>query len=217
MEDRTGNAAAATMRPRRSAYTEARTAALHPHFYDRAADEAARDLLGAYIVSEIGGERCASEIVETEAYVGPHDEASHAHVRFGRTERNAAMFGAPGYAYVYLIYGLHWCLNVVTGAEEYPAAVLIRAARPTEGIEIARARRPGRPDRDLMRGPGNLARALGIDGSCNLHPLHRPPLWLEAGVRIADDEIRCGPRVGISRAIDWPLRFWISDSPYVSG
>lgn len=186
-------------------------------FYAGAAEEVARKLLGARVVSLVGGERCAGEIVETEAYVGPHDDASHGAARVGRTARNGAMFGPAGRAYVYRIYGIHWCLNAVTGAEGYPAAVLIRALRPGEGIEAIRARRPGRPERDLLRGPGNLARGLGIDGSLNEHPLDGPPLWIERGEAVEEGEIAAGPRVGISRAVDWPLRFWVRGSRWVSG
>ena len=95
---------------------------LPPEFYDREAAVVARDLLGHRVVSVIGGVRCSGEIVETEAYTGPDDEASHAHARFGRTRRNQTMFGAAGLAYVYLIYGMYWCLNTVTGARDFPAA-----------------------------------------------------------------------------------------------
>jgi len=107
---------------------------------------------------------------------------------------------------------------VVTDTEGFPAAVLVRAARPLEGIEIARERRPGRPDRELMRGPGNLARALGVTGAQNRHPLDRPPLWLAAGRDVPDAEVSVGPRIGIhaDRAAEWPLRFWIAGSPWVS-
>jgi DNA-3-methyladenine glycosylase len=189
-----------------------------PHaFFARPSKKVARELLGAHLVSEVDGLRCVAEIVEVEAYVGPHDDASHAAARLGRTRRNEAMFGPPGTAYVYLIYGLHWCINVVTDAEDYPAAVLLRAGRPVEGIETARARRGGRPDRDLMRGPGNLARALGVDGTFDRHPLDRPPLRLAAGAVHPDDAVATGPRIGITRAADWPLRFWLRGSPWVSG
>ena len=180
------------------------------------AEPAARALLGARIVSTVGGARVVAEIVETEAYVGPHDDASHAAARLGRTPRNEPMFGAAGTAYVYLIYGVHWCINVVTGGEGWPAAVLLRAARPLEGIEAVRARRPGRTDRELMRGPGNLARALGIDGAYNRHPLDAPPLWLAAGRAVDHADVEIGPRIGISRAAEWPLRFWVKGSPFVS-
>jgi DNA-3-methyladenine glycosylase len=192
-------------------------APLSADWYARPAEEVARELLGAVLISEVGGVRVSAEIVETEAYVGPHDEASHAAERFGRTARNDAMFAAAGTAYVYLIYGMHWCLNVVTGDEGFGAAVLIRAARTIEGIDHARARRPGRPDRDLMRGPGNLARALGVDGTLNYHPMDRPPLWIAPGRTIADADVAVGPRIGITRAADWPLRFWLRGDPHVSG
>lgn len=205
--------AAAEDRPRRPPLARV----LPPSFYAAEAEEVARRLLGARVVSLVGGERCAGEIVETEAYVGPHDDASHGAARVGRTSRNAAMFGAAGRAYVYRIYGIHWCLNAVSGAEGYPAAVLIRALRPVEGLEAIRARRPGRPDRDLLRGPGNLARGLGIDGALNEHPLDDPPLWIERGAAVEEGVIAAGPRVGISRAVDWPLRFWVRGSRWVSG
>ena len=189
---------------------------LPPEFSGRGAGVVARDLLGALVVSEIGGVRCVGEIVETEAYTGPDDEASHAHVRFGKTARNAAMFGPPGIAYVYRIYGMHWCLNVVTGPEDFPAAVLVRAARPVAGIEAMRERRPGRPDRDLLRGPGNLCRALGVTGEHNFHPVQGAPLWLAAGAPVADAAVAAGPRIGITRAADAPLRFRVRGDPYVS-
>lgn len=187
-------------------------------WYARPAEVVARDLLGTLLVSEIGGAHVVGEIVETEAYLGPHDAASHAWEKFGRTPRNEAMFGAPGIAYVYLIYGTHWCLNVVTDSEGFPGAVLVRAARPVEGIEIARERRPGRPDRELMRGPGNLARALAVTRAENAHPFDRSPLWLAAGRTVPDGEVAIGPRIGIhpDRAADWPLRFWLAGSPWVS-
>ena len=189
---------------------------LPPGFHDRDAGEVARDLLGAFVVSEVGGVRVVGEIVETEAYTGPEDEASHAAARFGKTQRNAAMFGPAGIAYVYRIYGMHWCLNVVTGAEGHPAAVLVRAARVVEGAEAAAARRPGRPERDLLRGPGNLCRGMGIDAALNFHPLDRAPLRVAAGNAVPDGRVERGPRIGITRAADAPLRFWVRGDPHVS-
>jgi DNA-3-methyladenine glycosylase len=206
--------AASEVRARRSARPD--PAPLPAAFYDRPAELVARELLGALLVSEVGGARVVAEIVETEAYVGPEDEASHAAERFGRTARNDAMFGPAGIAYVYLIYGMHWCLNVVTGDEGFGAAVLVRACRVVEGIDVARARRPRRPDRELMRGPGNLARALGVDGTLNHHPMDRPPLWIAPGGAVPDAEVAVGPRIGITRAADWPLRFWLRGDPHVS-
>lgn len=207
---------AASPGARRSVRPAPSPTALPPEFYLRPAEEVARDLLGCRVLSAPGGRLCGGEIVETEAYVGPDDEASHAHRRFGRTARNAPMFGPPGIAYVYLIYGMHWCLNAVTGAEGFPAAVLLRAARPTVGVDAARERRPGRSDRDLMRGPGNLCRALGITGEWNGHPLSASPLWIEPGEPVPDASVVRGPRIGISRAADLPLRFRVSGSEWVS-
>jgi DNA-3-methyladenine glycosylase len=209
------SAASGSSRARRSAVVD--PAPLPLSFYDRPADVVARELLGARIVSEAGGGRVVGEIVETEAYTGPDDEASHAHIRFGRTERNDPMYCRAGTAYVYLIYGMHWCINVVTGPEGFPAAVLIRAAQPLEGIETARERRPGRPDVELMRGPGKLARALGVDRAQNRGLMDGPPLWLAAGRGIPDAEVATGPRIGITRAADEPLRFWLRGNVWVSG
>lgn len=185
-------------------------------FFARPAEEVALDLLGCLVVSEIGGSRCVAEIVETEAYTGPDDEASHAHARFGITPRNQVMFGAPGLAYVYRIYGIHACLNAVTDREGYPAAVLLRAARPVEGLREIRLRRPGRSDRDLLRGPGNLCRGLGVDLGCNRHPLQMSPLWIAAGRSFPPESVVRGPRIGVSRAVEMPLRFYIADSRWVS-
>lgn len=212
--DPVASAASGTSRARRSPL--AGLTAVPAAFYDRPADVVAREMLGALLVSDIGDVRCVAEIVETEAYVGPEDDASHAAARFGRTARNDPMFGPAGTAYVYRIYGVHWCLNTVTGAEGFGAAVLIRAAVPLAGIEWMRERRPGRPDRDLLRGPGNLARALAVDGTHNRLPMDRPPLWIAHGRAVQDAEIAVGPRIGITRAADWPLRFWVRGDPHVS-
>lgn len=186
-----------------------------PGFFQREADDVARDLLGDVVVSETDAGLAAGRIVEAEAYLGPHDPASHAAARTGRTARNAAMFGPPGTAYVYRIYGLHWCLNAVTGEDGFPAAVLIRALEPLAGIDLMRHRR-ATADRDLARGPGRLTTALAIDGGLDKHPLHRPPLRFLAGPRIPDVEVTIGPRIGVRRAADWPLRFSIDGSPWVS-
>jgi DNA-3-methyladenine glycosylase len=200
----------------------ARTAvsALPADFYARDTEVVARELLGAVLVSSIGGARVAGRIVETEAYIGPHDPASHGAERIGRTRRNESMFGAPGIAYVYRIYGVHWCLNVVTHEEHFPAAVLIRAVEPLAGVDVMRRRRfrsqLSLTDRDLASGPGKLAAAFAIDGALDGHALDRAPLWIEAGSRIDVREIVSGPRIGITRAADWPLRFCLRDSPWLS-
>lgn len=185
-------------------------------FYARPAEEVARDLLGCTIVREMAGGASVAMIVETEAYVGPHDEASHAAERFGRTARNEVMFGPPGLAYVYLIYGVHWCLNAVTDSEGFAAAVLIRAAAPLDGLPVMRGHRPGRADVELLRGPGNLCRALAVDRVLNGHNLARPPLRIVPGETFTDSAIARGPRVGITRAVEHPLRFWVRESEAVS-
>ena len=185
-------------------------------FYERPAEAVARDLLGSLLVSEIGGVRCVGEVVETEAYIGPEDDASHANACVGRTPRNEVMFGKAGVAYVYRSYGIHWCLNAVTGSEGFPAAVLIRALRPLEGLDAMRERRPGRPDRELLRGPGKLCAAMGVDLGSNGVPLDTPPLLLATGEPISDADVACGPRIGITRAADLPLRFWLRGSLWVS-
>lgn len=185
-------------------------------FFARPAEIVARDLLGAHLISEIGGKTVVARIVETEAYIGPEDDASHAAARIGRTKRNASLFGPPGHAYVYRIYGIHWCMNTVTGTKGHPSGVLLRAAEPVAGLAVARARRSGRPDRELMRGPGNLCEALGVTGEHNHHRLSEPPLMVAAGETIPDASVLRGPRIGVTRAADWPLRFWVAGSPSVS-
>ena len=193
---------------------------LPPEFYGRDTEQVARDLLGTILVSTIGGPRVSGRIVETEAYIGPHDPASHGAERIGRTLRNVSMFGPPGIAYVYRIYGVHWCLNAVTHEEAYPAAVLIRAVEPLDGMGVMMQRRfgvyaPGR-ERQLASGPGKLAAAFAIDGAVDGHRLDHAPLWIEPGVPISGRDIVSGPRIGITRAADWPLRFCVRDSAWLS-
>lgn len=184
-------------------------------FYARPAREVARSLIGQLVVSSASGERTVARIVETEAYIGPEDPASHAAEGIGRTARNSAMFGVPGTAYVYRSYGIHWCLNAVTDREDHPGAVLIRAVEPLVGLQVMRLRR-GTPDRDLARGPGRLCQALAITGALDGHPLDRPPLVFLEAPEIPPGSIDTGPRIGISRAADWPLRFTLRGSRYLS-
>ena len=190
-------------------------------FFQRGAELVARDLLGAVLVSDIGGVRTAGRIVETEAYLGAPDPASHAAERIGRTARNESMFGRGGIAYVYFIYGMHWCLNAVTGEPDVANAVLLRALEPIEGLDAMRERRAGRTgrapkDRDLARGPARLAEALGITGAIDGHDLALPPLMIAQGDAVPDRAVAVGPRIGITRAADWPLRFYLEGSPWVS-
>ncbi|TVR63337.1 MAG: DNA-3-methyladenine glycosylase [Gemmatimonadales bacterium] len=173
----------------------------------------ARDLLGWRLVSLIDGVRTSGRIVETEAYVGAHDPACHGAV--GPTPRNRTMFGPPGRAYVYFIYGMHWCFNVVTGDEGDPEAVLIRALEPLEGGDAMRRRR-GRPQ-DPANGPARLCQALGIDGTMDGHTIDRPPLYLEPpDGPVSPDQVAVSGRIGIRKARDWPLRFFLAHSPHVS-
>jgi DNA-3-methyladenine glycosylase len=174
----------------------------------------ARDLLGTRLVSTLGGERTEGVIVETEAYLGAEDPASHAATRRGRTERNAAMFGPPGRAYVYFIYGVHWCLNVVTGAPGEAQAVLLRGLEPLGGRSIM-ARRRGR-DAELTSGPGRLCQALAVDGDLYGHDLLRPPLLILPGWHVPDDRVAVTGRVGVRAAADRPLRFLVEGSRGVS-
>lgn len=183
-------------------------------FFERGAEEVARDLLGCRLISEIGGIEVGGRIVETEAYIGPQDPASHAAAHIGRTARNDPMFGPPGTAYVYFIYGMHWCFNVVTSAPGDPQAVLIRALEPEIGVPTIRERRGG--SRELTNGPGRMAKALAIDGSMNGHWLTDPPLQLVRGERGQGEAIGVSGRIGIRAAQEWPLRFFLAGNLYLS-
>jgi len=168
-------------------------------------------------VSDVGGarRRTAGRIVEVEAYVGPHDPASHAYGH-RRTPRTEQMYGAPGTAYVYFTYGMHWCLNAVTEAEGYPAAVLIRALEPLAGLETMRRRRGARtPDRRLCAGPARLCEALAVTGALNGASLRRGALRVMRGSP-RPGVVVVGPRVGITQGADWPLRFCLKGSLWLS-
>ena len=181
-------------------------------FYRRKTIQVARDLLGTLLVH---GETSA-RIVETEAYLGGEDLASHS--SRGITDRTRVLFGPPGHAYVYLIYGMHECLNLVAEPEGSPGCVLIRALEPLGGTEIMRGRRPTAARiQDLARGPGNLTRAMGITRAHNGADVTRGALIVrdrQTGDRI---EIVTTPRIGITHCADWPLRFFIAGNPFVSG
>lgn len=189
---------------------------LPPGFFDRDAETVARELLGAYAVSDCGGARCVGRIVETEAYPGPHDPASHAAAAIGRTPRNDPMFGPPGTAYIHLNFGVHWCLNAVAGSSGYPAAVLIRALEPVEGWAVIRRRRAGRRDRELTSGPARLTQALAIGPQLQRHRLAKPPLFLAAGKPLPAEDLVCTTRIGISRGIDREWRYYDRRSEHVS-
>jgi DNA-3-methyladenine glycosylase len=190
-------------------------------FYTRADVLAiARQLLGqVLVVPAPDGTRVSGVIVETEAYRGPRDRASHA---FGgrRTARTETMYGIGGTAYVYFVYGMYHQFNVVTNAAEVPHAVLVRAVEPVDGIETMRMRRPARPDVELTNGPGKLCTALGIDRALDRADLTGDRVWIEEGPRrIPRSCVALGPRIGIDYAGTWarkPWRFWIRESPSVS-
>jgi DNA-3-methyladenine glycosylase len=189
-----------------------RLQALPPEFFDRHTVEVARALLGQLLVHETRYGPLVGRIVEVEAYRGPLDPASHA---FRRTARSEIMYGRPGVAYVYLSYGVHCCLNVVTEHEGRAGAVLLRAIEPVAGIEEMLRRAPARAHQRVGAGPGRLTQALGITLAHNGADLTRSPLYLANGrprrVRIAQ-----GPRIGITRAADRPWRFGIARHPSLS-
>lgn len=191
----------------------ARLRPLDPTFYSRPAAEVAPDLLGCLLISEVRGERTSGRIVETEAYTGPEDPASHAAAAIGRTARNDPLYGPPGSAYIHLNYGIHWCLNTVTDREGHPAAVLIRALEPAEGEEVM-ARRRGRDE--LTNGPARLVRALGIGPQLQRHLLVEAPLWIEGGTPVPEADIVTTVRIGISKGASMPLRFYDRRSRWVS-
>ncbi len=184
---------------------------LRPAFYRRNADVVARELLGAILEHRTPQGLTAGRIVETEAYLGPHDPACHAAA--GITPRTRVLYGPPGVAYVYFVYGMHWCVNAVTREEGYGSAVLIRAIEPTKGIDLMRRRRRGRPDRHLADGPAKVCEALAIDGSLNGVRLDRGELRILRGTEVPDPAVSITPRIGIRKAADWPLRFVVSENP----
>lgn len=207
---RTRNAALPT-RARRSRLE----APLPASFYDRPTEQVARDLLGAILVCRTREGVASGRIVETEAYLGEHDLACHAAA--GLTPRTAPLYGPPGIAYVYFIYGMHWCFNAVTRGAGEPSAVLVRAVEPVEGLDLMRSRRPGvRRDVDLTNGPAKLCLALGIGGRHNRMSLQDSPLVIRPGEPVAESNVTVTPRIGISRCVDWPLRWFVSGSQYVS-
>lgn len=178
---------------------------LTSEFYNRPTLTVAQELLGARLVRILGGAKLVGLITETEAYVGETDLGCHA--KAGQTPRTAVMYGAPGHAYVYFTYGNHWMLNAVTEREGFPAAVLIRAIQPIEGVEIMSARRGGR---DTF-GPGKLTQAMGITKSENAVDLTKAGsgLWIEAGISVPDKNVTICPRVGLNNVPEpWKSTPW---------
>ncbi|MBO8172866.1 MAG: DNA-3-methyladenine glycosylase [Bacillaceae bacterium] len=203
-----------------------------PDFFKQETLELAKSLLGMELVHETAEGTTAGMIVEVEAYRGPLDKAAHSYG--GKmTERTRAMFGPPGHAYVYFIYGMHYCMNVVSAEEGAPEAVLIRALQPVSGIRLMGKRRgldlpensdiqeiPRRTLQRLTAGPARLCQAMGIDKKQYGLPLNRPPLYLRHyRDPIPKDRIASGPRINIDyaeEAKEYPWRFWIKDNPFVS-
>lgn len=178
------------------------------------ADHAAAALLGCLLVRDWpDGTHSAVRIVETEAY-DQNDPASHTY--HGRSERNRAMFGPAGHAYVYFTYGMHYCINVTAGADGFGCGVLIRAGEPIEGVEHMQRLRGGRTGAQLANGPAKLCQALAIDKSLYGHDLRMPPLRLVRASLKEGERIGCTPRIGISKAADRPRRLIIMGNPYVS-
>ena len=194
---------------------------MHPKlsrsFYSRTALDVAPDLLGKVLIRRIGGRNLAGKIVETEAYAGPHDLACHASK--GHTPRTSIMFGPPGFAYVYMIYGFYFCLNVVTEPLGRPAAVLIRAAEPIENVDLMRKLRNNpQHETNIASGPGKLCMAMSIDKQLNGADLLGTTIWIEDR-KLDPGPIGTSPRVGIDYAGEYkdkPWRFFVDGSPYAS-
>ena len=184
-------------------------------FYERETEIVAREMLGTVLECETKQGTASGIIVETEAYIGEHDLACHAAV--GRTARTEPLYGPPGIAYVYFIYGMYWCVNAVTRASGLPSAVLVRALEPLDGIALMHKRRPRvTHSADLTNGPGKLCTALGITGSLNGKSLRRKPIMIREGERVSDDQVEITARIGITRSADWPLRWIVRGNRFVS-
>jgi len=178
-------------------------------FFARPTLQVARELLGARLVHIDHGQRLSGWISETEAYIGETDLGCHA--RAGRTPRTQVMYGPPGHAYVYFTYGMHWCLNFVTEAEGFPAAVLIRAIQPCEGVDVIASRRAPQPPTRWTDGPGKLCQALGIDRQHNGLDLCAPEseLFIETGLQIPPETVTISPRVGLTNVPEpWRSMPW---------
>lgn len=193
---------------------DARTS-LPRSFYARPTEVVARELLGKVLVRRTRHGVVSGRIVETEAYLGANDRAAHAW--HGLTPRTRVLFGPPGRAYVYLIYGMYECLNIVAEPEGIAGCVLIRALEPLEGLEAMRRRRPGaRRVEDLANGPGKLTLALGITRRHNGADLTRGPLLVRDSLFKCSFETGVSSRIGITHCADWPLRFFVLGNRFVS-
>ena len=188
---------------------------LERDFFNRYTVQVARDLLGARLVRLEGAQRISGIIIETEAYHGEEDQGCHA--RAGLTPRTLVMYGDPGHAYIYFTYGMHWMLNFVTAQKGYPAAVLIRALLPVEGVDLIATRRAGRRPEAWTNGPAKICQALAIDGRMNGLDLCSPDakLFVEMNIEIPDSGVTISPRVGLNNVPEpWksmPWRFRVQD------
>lgn len=187
---------------------------LDPSFYQKPTLEVARSLLGKILVRRIGDQIVTGKIVETEAYLPANDAACHAFR--GKTERNKHMFGPPGTIYVFFTYGCHFMLNVVTEAEGEGAAVLIRAIEPLSGIDVLMARRKTKSAINLSNGPGKLAKAFDIDRKISGESLQSDIIYIVDAPELTKEQISISARVGITKSIELPWRFFIKDNPFVS-
>jgi len=182
-------------------------------FYCRPTVLVAKELLGKILQHKIDGKSCSGKIVEVEAYLPENDPACHA--ACGKTKRNNVMFGPPGIAYVYFCYGNHWLVNAVTEPEGTPAAVLIRALEPVEGIETMRRRRKTNNDKNLTNGPAKLCEALGITGEQNSTPLYKGSLLIFDDGRESPG-FQSSSRIGIKDGLEHQIRFYIPGNKYIS-
>lgn len=183
-------------------------------FYDRPTLEVARDLLGKILLFNSPEKQLSARIVETEAYIGQDDPACHA--ARGQTPRNKIMFGPPGFSYIYFIYGMYYCFNVVTEPAGFPAAVLVRAAEPLTGQDSMRVRSPKGPPEKVLSGPGKLCRSFGLTKEHSGLDLTGPTVQVLEGDR-KESEIVCSQRIGIKVGVELPYRYYLADSNAVSG
>ncbi len=187
---------------------------LNREFFNRSSVKVAKDLIGCLVIRYYKGRTLSGVIVETEAYAGETDPASHAYR--GQTSRNAVMFGPPGFAYVYFIYGVHYCLNFVTGPPGEASAVLIRALEPLEGIEAMKTLRANSNLANLTSGPGKLCQALGISRHLNGADLFGPELNVFGYLNPRAGEVAAGPRIGIRNGNELLWRYCLTNSPFLS-
>lgn len=192
-----------------------RAATLPVAFFRRPAEMVAADLVGMVVVSSVGGVITEGRIVETEAYLGYDDPASHGYLH-RRNARNIALFGPAGSWYVYLSYGMHWCANLVCQRSGLASAVLLRALEPVAGLETMRRRRGAVPDRELCSGPGKLCQALGLSRELDGVRMGRSLVVVRRPAVSDEGRIAISPRIGITKAVDWPLRFHLAGSPWTS-